>query len=115
MLNDFWSDAEVIDYYSDREAIEDGFLINVAQLNIGFNKKVINRITIGISVLLDWESLDSAIQKNRLLFISGNSIKDEEGEDAWGIFEPQQQLGNEKLWLVGNELNGYTLMLPSEY
>ncbi len=115
MFEDFWADAEVISVYTDTDAIEDGVLSDVSKFQIRFNGKLINRMAVGVSALLGFENLDSAIQINRLQFISGNSKKDREGDDAWGIFEADPLLGDEKLWLVGNELGGMTLMLPSEY
>jgi hypothetical protein len=115
MLDDFWKDAVIIDAYTDTEAIEDGYLIDVSNLGITFNGKLINRVTVGVSSLLGFAEMDSAIKKNRLRFIAGNSVKDREGEDAWGIFAANPLLGNEKLWLVGNELGGYSVILPSEY
>lgn len=115
MLDDFWKDAVIIDAYTDTEAVEDGYLTDVSILGIIFNGKPINRVTVGVWSLLEFAEMDSAIKKNRLRFIAGNSVKDREGDDAWGIFAPNPQLGNQKLWLVGNELGAYTLMLPSEY
>ena len=115
MFDDFWKDAQVISIYTDTDAIEDGVLEDVSKLGISFNGKLINRITVGVSALLDFKNLDISIQKNRLRFIAGNSTKDREGEDAWGIFAANPLLGNSKMWLVGNELGGMTLMLPSEY
>jgi len=113
--NDFWKDAEIISIYTDTDAIEDGVLVDVAVHNIPFNGKIINRVTAGVWSLLEMAEMDSAILKNRLQFISGNSKKDREDSDAWGIFEAHPHLGNAKFWLVGNEIGGYSLMLPSEY
>lgn len=52
---------------------------------------------------------------HNLKFIANNSKKDCEGADAWGIFEPDKRLGNVKLWLVGNEVEGYSILLPEDY
>lgn len=110
---DFW--GAPIDVYTDEDAQDDGILIDVSGLGVKFNGKYINRVTCGVSALLELSGKDSAIIKNRLRFIAGNSTKDRQGSDAWGTFEPHAQLGGEKLWLVGNEIGGYTLMLPEEY
>ena len=64
---------------------------------------------------IDLETRDAVTAKNNLQFIADNSRFDGEGFDAWGIFEPDARLGNEKFWLVPNEVGGYTLLLPSEY
>lgn len=29
--------------------------------------------------------------------------------------EPDARMGNEKFWLVPNEVEGYSILLPSEY
>jgi len=110
---EFW--GETISIYTDADAQEDGILTDVSKLGIRFNGKVINRVTVGASSLLDLENKQSATAKNNLQYIADNSRLDGEDADAWGIFEPDAHFGNEKLWLVGNEVQGYTLMLPSEY
>lgn len=112
-FNDFW--GEPISIYTDADAQDDGNLRDVSSFVVKFNGKIINRVTAGVWHLLELGSKDDGIIKNRLQFIAGNSTKDREGADAWGIFEPDARLGNAKLWLVNNEVEGYTLMLPSEY
>lgn len=107
--------GEPISIYSDEDAQDDGILTDVSELRIQFNGKIINRATCGVTTILQLESKDAAIIKNRLRYIAENSTKDREGSDAWGTFEADSRFGNQKLWLVLNEHDLYTLMLPSEY
>lgn len=109
----FWGEA--ISIYTDTDAMEDGIVQDVSAFGVSFNGKIINRVTVGAGLLLDLENKQTATTKNHLQFISDNSRPDGEDEDAWGIFEPHEKFGNEKLWLVSNEIKGYTLMLPEEY
>jgi len=112
-MDNFW--GEPISIYTDADAIEDGTLIDVSGCRISFNNKPINRVTDNAFHTLDFAKKQPATISNNLKFIAENSKKDREGADAWGIFEADKRLGNEKLWLVNNELDGYTLMLPGDY
>lgn len=113
MLNEFW--GEIISVYSDADAIDDGVISDISELGIEFNGKPINRITDSAEMVLKLSDKTPAAAKTDLQFIADNSEKDRDGADAWGIFQPRDDFGNEKLWLVGNEIDGYTLMLPSDY
>lgn len=110
---EFW--GEPISVYTDADAIDDGTLTDVSVYDVEFNSRKINRVTNGVFSLLKFGELDGLVVKNHLQFIADHAEKDREGADAWGIFAPDARLGNEKLWLVNNEVGGYTLMLPSEY
>lgn len=110
---DFW--GEPISIYTDADAQDDGILIDVSDLGAEFNGKTINRATCGAALVTGVREKQPATAKNNLGFIASNSTFDGEGADAWGIFEAHARLGNEKFWLVPNEVKGYTLLLPSEY
>lgn len=110
---EFW--GEPISVYTDEDAQEDGYLVEVSDLGVKFNGKIINRATSGAALAVDLQNKQTAAAEHNLQFIADNSAKDREGKDAWGIFEPNPKFGNEKFWLVTNEIGGYTLMLPSEY
>jgi hypothetical protein len=107
--------GEPIDVYSDEEALEDGDLMDVGFFGVKFNGKVINRVTQGAALVMNFANKHETVAANHLQFIANKCKKDREGADAWGIFEPDARLGNEKFWLVGNETGGYTLLLPEEY
>lgn len=109
MNNAFW--GEPISIYTDADALSDGILTDVSPYGVTFNGKPINRITIGAALALDIEEKQSCTISNHLKFISENSKPDA----GWGIFAPDERLSNERFWLVDNELEGFTLMLPEEY
>lgn len=111
--NDFW--GEVISVYTDAEAQEDGVLIDVENLGVKFNERIINRVTVGVTLAIGLKEKQPATIKNNLEFIAVKSSFDGDGADAWGVFEPDARFGNEKFWLVPNEVEGYTLLLPDEY
>ena len=113
MLNDFF--GEIISCYTDADAIADGVIINVSAFGVIFNGLPINRMTDGAAELLNLDKKDFSLIKADLQFIADNSAKDREDADAWGIFEPHERFDNEKLWLVANEVEGYSLMMPNEY
>jgi hypothetical protein len=115
MFNEFWRDAEVISVYTDKNAQSDGILIDVSDLEVYFNGKIINRLTIGAALCTGIKNLPKEFAKSNLEFIAENSVKDREGETAWGIFPGSEWFENEKLWLVSNEIEGFTLMKPDEY
>ena len=114
MFNEnFW--GETISIYTDADAREDGILMDVSALGALFNGKAINRVAVGAALAIGLKEREPATVKNNLEFIARNSTFDGEGFDAWGIFQPDARIGNEKLWLVPNEVGGYTLLLPDEY
>jgi hypothetical protein len=112
-MNDFWADAEIISTYTDNDAIEDGIIIDISDLKIYFNQKIITRITIAANQIVSLSGKPDFEAKETLQHISTNAKYDGTGEDAWGIVKIRRL--KEKLWLIPNEHNGYTLMLPSDY
>lgn len=112
-FNDFW--GEPISVYTDGDAIADGTLISTEVYGVQFNGRRVNRITTGAAQIVGVALYEDVVVKCHLEYIARNSEKDREGADAWGIFQPDRKMGDVKLWLVCNEIDGYTLMLPSEY
>lgn len=110
---DFW--GEPISIYTDSDAMEDGILSDVSSFGVKFNGLLINRMTAAAASALELNEKDPATIKNNLQFIVDNCTFDGEGADAWGIFQADSRLGNEKLWLIPNETGGITVMLPSDY
>jgi hypothetical protein len=110
---DFW--GEPIAVYTDADAQDDGVLIDTSDLRILFNGKIINRLTIGASRAIGMNANQPETAKTDLQSIAANSDYDGSGADAWGIYQPDARHGNEKFWLVPNEVDGYTLLLPEEY
>ena len=115
MFESFWKDAGIISVYTDGDARDDGFLTDVSALFVGFNGKLVNRLTSEASAALNFERFSEDEQRETLEQIVSFSRFDGEGADAWGICNSALIAGGEKLWLIPNEVNGYTLMLPDEY
>lgn len=111
-MSDFWENAQIISSYTDNDAVEDGWLKDISKHNVQFNSKVINRVTSPAFVTANLNE-DSA--KETLSMIAVNAKFDGNDEEAWGIFQMKKMFGGEKLWLVPNEVNCYTLMLPDDY
>ena len=110
---DFW--GEPISVYTDADALKDGTFTDISSVGVFFNELPINRATVGASLALDFKDKNSEQVSEDLQFIAANCTFDGDGADAWGIFQPVARLGNEKLWLIPNEVDGYTLTLPEEY
>lgn len=111
MNNDFWANAEILDTYTDADAIDDGVLVNTTAENVYFNGKIINRITANahFNAHLVTET-DRDIQEI-MQDISINARKSDNGCDVWGVYEKSDLV----FWLVPNEIHGYTLMMPDDY
>jgi hypothetical protein len=110
----FW--GEPIYSYTDEQAVEDGILVDISELNIQFNNLPVNRITRTL-----WEEFQPFLSEHpksemptkmqQLASIIKTKLKlaRNSGEDDYLYILPP------KIWLVKNELNSYTLMNPSEY
>ena len=98
-------EPEIIDAYTDAQALEDGFLVKVEYDQV-------NRVTravfdhfarpMGSSAVMDITPVMAAIRTIQKL---------EADEDGWrsGTYE------GKKLWLVPNEVERLTLMFPEDY
>ena len=123
--------GEVIYAYTDQMAIDDGVLVDISSLNLGFEGKPINRITATLfwelkpnyplseadlqefvaedtdyeseAINFDMNALKQDLEKHLAEFIGTGRIRE--------LTDPV--IGN--VWLVENELNGWTLMRPSDY
>lgn len=110
---EFW--GEIISTYTDADAQADGIFTDISDHQVKFNEKIINRITIGVTNALEVGNIEPETFRHHLHFIAINSDYDGDGADAWGVFQINDRFENERFWLVPNEVEGYTLMLPSEY
>jgi len=106
--------GEVIDVYSDTEALADGILIDIVPLGLSFRDLPINRMTCGlwadflpfcciqrdgVEPEMDLQVLKRTMQiKLTLARLSGG---------IWTL--------PPRLWLIGNEVGGWTIMRPADY
>ena len=118
---------QVIYAYTDDMALDDGVLVDISSLGLAFEQKPINRIT----ATLFWQERpkyplnDEQLEK---LFAESSGDEDEPINfdlEAFGkaITAQLAEAGGSDylrtlpgpIWLVENEVNGWTLMLPSDY
>jgi hypothetical protein len=111
-----FNDDDVISTYSDEQAVEDGVLVDIKELGLNFNGTLIDRMTNTVYVHL----LNMANEiENKLAFIQQTiterliTAHDPDG-DGYLIVIPQKGR-EEKLWLIRNERDNYTLMFPEDY
>jgi len=116
-VNDFFGD--VIFAYTDSDALSDGVLVDITSLGLAFEGRPINRITgnlfwqmqpdyplAGFNQGDDREAINFDLEA----FARAISAKLEAatGDGYLRVLSPS-------LWLVENEVNGWTLMYPSDY
>ena len=116
----------VIYAYTDEMALDDGALVNIESLHFTFESKPINRIT---AVLFWQEQPKYPLSEAQLTEQLADCDDDQEpisfDLEAFGKVIAGQLAtagGSDRLrtlpgpiWLVENEVNGWTLMLPSDY
>jgi hypothetical protein len=111
--------GEVIYAYTDQMALDDGVLIDISSLSLVFEGKPINRITATLywdmqpyypisgfdqnadpqAINFDMEAFARAINTKLALATGHGYLR---------VLPPD-------IWLVENEVNGWTLMFPSDY
>ena len=98
-----FDDAEVISVYSDRQAVEDGFLAAVA------GPGGVNRVT--RAVFDHFTESKTGPENLRLLTEAIRAMLAIEPDDGWRTGDYQ----GKRLWLIPNEVGGLTLMFPEDY
>jgi hypothetical protein len=100
---------ELIDSYTDAEALEDGFLVAIDRIPVNrVTRAVFDHFTTpmddsaGVSAVTDVTRLMQAVEAMLKLEADGNGLRT-------GTFE------GKKLWLIPNEVRGLTLMFPEDY
>jgi hypothetical protein len=116
----------IIFAYTDRDALDDGALVDIASLNLTFEDKPINRIT---AALFWQEQKKYPLPAEQLTAQLADCADDQEpinfDLEAYAITIRGQLAdagGSDYLrtlpgpvWLIENETGGWTLMLPSDY
>jgi type I site-specific restriction-modification system R (restriction) subunit len=114
--------GDVIFSYTDKQAIEDGVLVDVSEAKVVFNGVAVNRMTRGLwdemeKFLVDYSSagelfgvkMPSKIEQLAKILKTKLQYAKKSGEDDYLFVLPID------IWMVKNEVNGYTLMKPEEY
>jgi hypothetical protein len=120
----FWDDAEIISLYTDERAVEDGVLVDIVGLGVSaeYNGLPINRMTshlflslrnmtAGMHDTVEDPVLAAELEatlKTKMMF-----AHDSEGDGV--IVTLPGGSGDDPLWLVRNEVGGYTAMFASDY
>ena len=119
--------GEPISVYTDADAINDGTLVDITSLNLSFESKPINRMTGNLfwskrpdypmndeqlaELFKECESSDDdPVNFDLKVFARdlAEALKQAKGEDRLRTLPPD-------MWLVENEVQGWTLMYPSDY
>ena len=131
-------DCEVISVYTQDQGVEDGFLVNVSELAKEAGFRIPVHITSGVQALCEvphelegtqdytgrlWDVLSMAVTSYRIKRVQLRSEGRSPEEVAYELrivqfhtlFQMAGKMIKEKLWLVFNEYEGFTIMLPEEY
>ena len=102
---------DVIYAYTDSNALEDGVLADVSALGLRTPKGApVNRITASIVVMI---GIDASPGPKKPDLPKLRAMVTSCGRESKGWFVGEYD--GTKLWLVDNEVGGYTLMLPEDY
>jgi type I site-specific restriction endonuclease len=118
--DDFW--GVPIYSYTDKDALDDGVLVDLTALKITFRGKPVNRMTRTLweefqPFLIDHSEAEKALgikmpsKKDQLTSILRAKLKRarNSGDDDYLFILPPE------IWLVKNEVSGFTVMKPSDY
>lgn len=117
--------------YGDAEALEDGMIVDISGLNLSYAGMSVNRITDslwreGSEKCAGYNAYHYAKDDDRCYVVCdwikavvGNFVDataSSEAEKIMEVPEGDSLWGDSlKMWLVKNEVDGWTLMLPSDY
>ncbi len=107
MGEDLFAGVEIISFYGDEQALEDGVLVDIAGIGLNFRGVPITRMTDHL-----WNDFhpftEGDLSRLRpILQTKLEMAKATESSDHW-ILPPG-------LWLIKNELGSWTLMFPEDY
>ena len=116
---------EVISTYTDTQAVEDGVLVDVGMLSLPrttFGGRHINRVTRTIWTLAEQQAILRGVEPGMTMqeIVDRNVpvIVDEMVTGALRSYDRGWYTGEwngERVWLIPNDVEGYTLMVPSDY
>lgn len=107
-----FEDAEIVSTYTDRQAVEDGVLVDIGRARATFRGQPVNRMTRGL-----WEefgpflTLAETFNMSELAYL-GKVLKT---KLALAYFKGDLWQVPPGLWLIENECGGWTIMRPEDY
>ena len=131
-------DYDVISVYTQDQGVEDGFLVDVSELAKEAGFRIPVHITSGVQALCEvphelegtqdytgrlWDVLSTAVTAYRVKRVQLRSEGRSPEEVAYELrivefhtlFQMPGKMIKEKLWLVFNEFEGFTVMQPEDY
>jgi hypothetical protein len=106
--------GEPMDCYTDADAVNDGTLMDVSDLGVQFQGRPLNRLT--RAVWFDWrdefQPVGQTLPKNALYHHLRAKLQTALPS---AVYQGGRWTLPERLWLIENEVAGWTLMKPSEY
>ena len=116
MSDNIWDGAEVISVYDDSQAIEDGVIVDISELGLDFRGRPLNRMTRGLwddfQPFITFDSTFPGIQAptppEELKKIMRTKLRLARRPGGIWTLPPG-------LWLIENEVGGWTAMKPEEY
>lgn len=112
-MSDYFGD--VISTYTDADAQADGVLINTSEYRVEVYGRPVNRVTASVwHKEIEPDSDPAGVTRTnetreRFTAVMAHLLATAKEDRDWLI------LDGGRLWLIPNEVNGYTLMYPSDY
>lgn len=99
----------VISRYTDKQAVEDGVLVDISSWKLSFRGKPVNRMTTAVWHELEPFAVGETSAQKMQSFKHMIQTKLEHVVEGEIVQVPPHY------WLIENEIDGWTLMLPSDY
>ncbi len=96
--------GDPIDVYTDAQALDDGVLVDLAPMGLSFRGRIVNRVTGGLFAALEQSVNGPGALKGVL-----------RAKLRYAIFKRDTWQVQPGLWLIANEVGGWTLMRPEDY
>jgi len=116
-------EEEIISVYSDEEAVKDGYLFDLWELNPQWSKGIFRYITVGLAAKAEILKEDKAVNIPNLLDLLNNAnnivrVKSKGFKEFDSFFSGQIELASgekQKIFIEQNETGKFTILLPEEH
>ena len=112
--------SDVVFTYTDAQALEDGVLVDISSYGLGYGGKNVNRVTSNLMRCLvpsffGDDVVEEFVAKLAKMHVTMIVSRAQPTEDDWLLTSHASIPHRHKVWLVQNEVGGYTVMLPEDY